>query len=201
MQGGILAADAVKIADIRLDVAGLVPVSHFDFVFFRVQIFFPARDRLVLQKLKTVVDAVGGGERGGERDAGFEHPGLPGLQVERQNIGCVDEEVRTIEIALRVRCQFDQVLFQLPLVCAPGEVSVGLGEAELGKALHQFRSGKGFGKKDRVRMANLDFVDQPFPEAKWLGVRIVDPEYLDALIDPEQHDIAQRVPQRAGIFG
>ena len=44
--------------DIGLDVAGLVPIPHLDLVFFGIEIFFPARDRLVLQQFEAVVDAV-----------------------------------------------------------------------------------------------------------------------------------------------
>ena len=45
----------------------------------------------------------------------------------------------------------------------------------------------------------LHLADQPFPERKRLGVRIVDAEDLHALIDPEQHDVAQRLPQRDAV--
>src|SRR3546814_13194920 len=38
--------------------------------------------------------------------------------------------------------------------------------------------------------------DQPFPERHRLGVGIVDPEDLDALLDPEQHDAQELLPQR-----
>ena len=43
-------------------------------------------------------------------------------------------------------------------------------------------------------------MDQPFPERERLGVGIVDAENADALVDPEQHHVAQRIPQRAGVF-
>ena len=50
-------------------------------------------------------------------------------------------------------------------------------------------------------MAKLDVMDQPFPEPERLGVGVVDPEDVHALLDPEQHHVAQGVPQRAGVFG
>src|SRR5260370_23869488 len=50
-------------------------------------------------------------------------------------------------------------------------------------------------------MAKLDLMDQPFPKSKRFGVGVVDPEDLHSLFDPEQHDVAERVPQRAGVLG
>ena len=38
--------------------------------------------------------------------------------------------------------------------------------------------------------------DHPFPERQRLGVGVVDAEDLDALVDPEQHEVAQLVPDR-----
>ena len=38
--------------------------------------------------------------------------------------------------------------------------------------------------------------DHPLPERQRLGVRVVDPEDLHAVLDPEQHHVAQRVPDR-----
>src|SRR5207244_7221030 len=55
-------------------------------------------------------------------------------------------------------------------------------------------------EENDIGMADLNFPDQPFPESEGFGVRVVDPEDLDALFDPEQHYIAQRVPQRAGVL-
>ena len=47
-----------------------------------------------------------------------------------------------------------------------------------------------------VRMPVLHLADHPFPERHRLGVRIVDPEDLHALLDPEQDDVPKRVPDR-----
>ena len=49
-------------------------------------------------------------------------------------------------------------------------------------------------------MATLNLLDQPFPEPKRFGVGIVDPENLHSLINPEQHYIAECVPQATGVF-
>ena len=138
--------------DVGLDIAGLVPVAHLDLVFLGIEIFFLAGNRLVLQQFEAVVDAVGARQRGGQRRARLEHPGLAALQMIGQDIGRIDEEIRAIVIALRIAGQFVQILLQLPLLGSPGEVGVGLGEAELGEALHQLRPRKGFGEEDHVGM-------------------------------------------------
>ena len=48
-------------------------------------------------------------------------------------------------------------------------------------------------------IARLHLADQPFPERERLGVRIVDAEDADALLHPEQDDVAQRLPQRDAV--
>ena len=55
---------------------------------------------------------------------------------------------------------------------------------------------KASARKIDVGMARADIGDQPFPERQRLGVRIVDAEDAHALLDPEQHHVAQREPQR-----
>ena len=45
----------------------------------------------------------------------------------------------------------------------------------------------------------LTEADQPFPEGERLGVGVVDPEDLDALGDPEAHDLEQLCPQRLPV--
>ena len=82
---------------------------------------------------------------------------------------------------------------------APGEIGVGLREAELGQRLHDLRPRERLGQEQHVRVALLHFVDQPFPERKRLGVRIVDAEDAHALLHPEQDDVAQRLPQRDAV--
>ncbi len=69
LQRRVLPAGAVEIAEVGLDIAGLVPIPHLDLVFFGIEIFFPAGDRLVLEQFETAVDTVGAGQRGSERRA------------------------------------------------------------------------------------------------------------------------------------
>ena len=89
-----------------------------------------------------------------------------------------------------------QVVGQLLLGVAPGEVGVGLREADLGEPVHHLRPGERLGEEDHVRMARAHLGDHPFPERQRLGVRIVDAEDAHALARPEEHDVAQRGPQR-----
>src|SRR5687768_15389048 len=48
-------------------------------------------------------------------------------------------------------------------------------------------------------MAGLNVHDQPAPELERLRMRIVDAEYLDAAVDPEEHHVAQFLPQRSPL--
>src|SRR4029453_1959866 len=57
-QGRVAAPDAIEAADIALDIARLVPVADLELVFLGIEIFLLARDRLVLDELESVVDAV-----------------------------------------------------------------------------------------------------------------------------------------------
>src|SRR5229473_1869152 len=134
-QGGIVSPHAIETADVGVDVARLVPVPELQLVFFGVEIFLLARDRLVLEQLEPVEDAVIARQRGGERDAGFEDPRLAGLQMKRQNVRRVDEKVGPEIFALRIAGDLAQIGLQLLLARPPREIGVGLGEAELGERL------------------------------------------------------------------
>jgi len=48
-------------------------------------------------------------------------------------------------------------------------------------------------------IALSDLADQPFPEGEGLGVRIVNSEDADALLNPEENDTFQFVPKRLPI--
>jgi len=85
---------------------------------------------------------------------------------------------------------------QLLFASAPREIGVRLRKSEFGERLHDLRSGKGLRQEKDIRIDRLHFSDQPFPERKRLGVRIVDAEDAHTLLDPEQHDIAQSSPER-----
>ena len=99
-----------------------------------------------------------------------------------------------------VQRQLAEILGQLLFRVAPGEIGIGLGEAQLGQPMHDFRTGEGLGKKNDVGEFGLDPADQPLPEAERLGVRIVDPENAHPLADPEIDDALEFAPQPLPVF-
>src|ERR1700682_4530350 len=58
LQRRVFPAGAVEIADIGLDIAGLVPIPHLDLVFFGIEIFLAAWYGFVFEKFESVADAV-----------------------------------------------------------------------------------------------------------------------------------------------
>ena len=91
--------------------------------------------------------------------------------------------------------QFRQVIGQLLLAVPPGEVGIGLVEAHLGETPHHLRAGKGLRQENDPRVDLSDLGDQPLPEGQRLGMRVVDTKDPHALFEPEEHDIAQGVPE------
>ena len=75
-------------------------------------------------------------------------------------------------------------LGELPLGRAPGEIGVGLGEAQLGQPEQARRAGERLGQEQHVGVGVLDLPDQPGPEVRRLGVRVVDTEHLDPVGNP-----------------
>ena len=155
----------------------------------------------MFDQLEPAIDAVGGGQHSCQRGTRLEHPGFAALQVIGQDVRRVDEEIRPVEVALGIARQLGEIFLDFPPLRPPREVRIGLGEAELGEPLHQLGTRKSFRQEDHVGVAKLNIVDEPLPEPEGLGVGIVDPEDFHALVDPEQDHIAQRIPQRASVFG
>src|SRR3546814_17545333 len=87
-------ADAVQEPDVRLDVAGTVPVPGADLVLLRVEVFLLARDRLGLAELEAVVHAPAASQRprpeGADADAGA----AADLQEARVAVWGVNAELR-----------------------------------------------------------------------------------------------------------
>src|SRR6266581_7578772 len=104
--------------------------------------------------------------------------------MERQNVRRIDEKIGTKIFALGVAGNLADVGLQLLLARAPSKICVRLVEAELCERLHHLRPGKGLREKDHVGIDRLDLADQPFPEWKRFGVRVVDPKNTNALRDP-----------------
>src|SRR5262249_40598587 len=67
---------------------------------------------------------------------------------------------------------------------------------DLGELPHHLRPSEGLRQEDDIRVTIADFGDQPLPEWQGLRMRIVDTEDPNALLDPEQHDVAQGDPDR-----
>ena len=81
-----------------------------------------------------------------------------------------------------------EVLLELPLRGAPGEVGVGLLEADRAEGLHHRRPGEGLGQEQDVRVGPADLLEQPLPERHRLGVRVVDAEDAHAVGHPQPDD-------------
>src|SRR6516162_10382622 len=182
---------AVEAGDIVFDIARPIPVAHLQFILLGVKVFLLSGYRFVLQELETVVNAVIARKRGGQRHSRLEDPGLAALQMEWQDVGRIDEEIGPEIFAFGITGDLTQVGLQFVLARAPSEVGVGLAEAKLGERLHDFWSGEGLGQEDDVGIDGLDFSDQPLPERKCLGMRIVDAKDTHPLRDPEQHEVPQ----------
>ena len=198
MQGGVLAPDLVYAPYVVLYVAGPVPVPDLVLVDLGVLVVdggagFAAGG--VLDQLVAVVDAVGRGERSGERETHLECGASAELEDVRQDVVGVGEEVRAHVLARLLLRELSEVLDDLRLLVAPGEVRVGLVKADLSQALHDARPGERFGQEDHVGVRFPNFGDQPLPESERLGVRVVHPECPHPLLDPEQHHVEPLLPE------
>src|ERR1700680_2334585 len=63
------------------------------------------------------------------------------------------------------------------------------------------RSSERLREEKRVRVGRLDVTYHPFPEGKGFGVRIIDAEDANALVDPKHDDVPQLRPQRPPLGG
>ena len=120
------------------------------------------------------------------------------LQVLGQDVRRVRPAVRPEVLAARALRQLGEVLGQLLLGVAPGEVGVRLREAELGQPVHHLRPRERLGQEDHVRDASrLTSRDRPLPERERLGVRVVDAEDAHALRRSRtSKTLVELVPQR-----
>ncbi len=83
--------------------------------------------------------------------------------------------------------EFGEVVGEFLFGVAPGEVGVGLLEADLGEGAHHRGAGEGLGEEDDVGVGAADVGDHAFPEEHRFGVGVVDAE------DP--HAVGHPVPQ------
>ena len=188
LQGRVGATDPVQLADQRLQgvvvLLGRPVVAGAQLVLLRVQVFLATRsDGLVLVQLEAGVHPPGRRHRRRQHGPDGEHARSAELQGGVQDVRRVDEEVGPHVV--RSADQLDAVVDQFLLLGAPGEIRVGLAEADPTQLVHHRRPGERLGQEDRVRGLGVDLRDQPLPEVDRLGVRVVDPENGHPVGDPE----------------
>ena len=157
--------------------------------------------RLVLAQLVAGVDPVGRDHAGRQHQPQPEGARPAAPQDPREDVGGVGPEVGPHVVGLRAEGDLGQVLDELGLGVAPGEVGVALGEADLGQAGHQLGPGERLGQEDDLRVGGLDLPDAPLPERERLRVGVVDPEDADAVADPEVQDLLAGLPQGPAVGG
>ncbi len=113
-----------------------------------------------------------------------------------EDVRRVGEEVRPEVLALGPAGELVEVLHHLPAPVLPGEVRVGLGEADLRQLAHDGAAGERLGQEDHVAVVRVDLFDQPLPERDRLRVRVVDAEDLDPEVDPVDDDPPPLLPHR-----
>src|SRR5258708_4326291 len=74
-------------------------------------------------------------------------------------------------------------------------MGVRLAEAVLGQLVHHLRPGECLGQEDDLAVFPLHLADEPLPEWKRLGVRVVDAKDADSLLDPIKDYRQQLCPQ------
>ena len=164
-------------------------------VLLRIEILFLAGQRGRLAQLEAGVHAEQPRQRRRQHRADAEARSAGCLQEDRVDVGRVHEEVRAIELARRHGRQLDDIVDQLGLAVAPGEIGVALRETDLCEPVHHRRPGERLGQEDHLGMAGAHVGDHPFPEGQGLGVRVVDAERPDAMAHPQLDHVAQAQPQ------
>ena len=187
--------DGVEPAQVRRERAALglggLPVADPDLVLLGVEVLLaPRPDRDVLEQLVAGVDAPARRAGRRQRRADLERRRAAVLEELVEDVGGVDEEVRPHQVVGAVG-ELAQVVLDLPLGGAPGEVRVGLVEPDRAERAHHRRTGERLGQEQHVRIGPPDLAQQPLPERDGLGVRVVDPEDPHAvghpLLDDAQH--------------
>src|SRR5690606_2858273 len=131
------------------DVARLIPIPGFQLILFGVEIFFLTRQRAAFTKLEATIDAIVSSEHCSEHQPHLKARSAAGLQIDRVDVGRVDEEIWAIEFARLCARELCEIVGQLRLGVAPREVGIGLREAELSQPLHHLRTRERLGEKYR----------------------------------------------------
>ena len=120
--------------------SGAVERALLELVLLGVQVLLGAlAERDVLDVLEARVDPVARAERRGEHEPRLERRAAAVLEVGVQDVGRVGEEVGAEVLLLAGVGELGDVLGQLPARVLPGEVRVGLAEAELAEVAHHAR--------------------------------------------------------------
>ena len=163
---------------------GLLPVADADLVLLRVEVLLAAGlDREVLEELVAGVHPPARGAGGRDGGPDLERRRTAVLEERVQDVGGVHEEVRPHHVRGLVG-HLVEVLLELPAARAPGEVRVGLVEADRPVGAHPRRQREGLGQEEHVGIGLADPAEQPLPELERLGVRVVDAEDADAVGHP-----------------
>lgn len=80
--------------------------------------------------------------------------------------------------------ELEQVVAELLLAGAPGEVGVALVVADGTETVHHRRSGECLGEEQHTGVEPAYLGEQSLPEGERLGVRVVDAEDADAVVHP-----------------
>ena len=97
--------------------------------------------------------------------------------------------------------QFVEVLDQLPLGIAPGKISVGLCETQLGQSIHNLGASEGLRQEYNIRAGCFDLGNQPFPERKGFCMGVIYAKDANTLFDPEDDDTFEFVPELLPVLG
>ena len=142
------APDLVQPTDQRQQRPVERPLLHL--VLLRVEVLLaPGAHRNVLAGLVARVDPVARRQRRGEHEPGLERGTAAFLEVRVEDVGRVRPHVRPVE--RRPRARLLDELDELGLRVLPGEVGVGLAEADLRERRHRRRPGERLGEEDRRR--------------------------------------------------
>src|SRR5579859_7727041 len=189
------APDAIQRGDFLDYVPWRRKVTHADLILLGIQVLLPPRQWRRLTDLKPGIHPPKTRQRARQRGADQEAGPTGILEKGWIDVWRVDKEIRTEKFARGRRRELGQVICEIFLGVAPGEVGVRLREAHLRQTIHQLWAGKSLGQEKHIRMPGPNIRDHPVPERQRLGVWIVHTENADAVLAPEQDHIAQRQPQ------
>ena len=203
LESRVVLADVVDQRDQLAQAVGALQVPASELILLRIEVFLGALlARLVLTELEgRSIDAVARTQGGSQDQPGDERRSAAGLEVLSQDVRGVGPQAGAKKLAHGRLGQLGEVLTQLPAAVAPGEVGIGLAEAQLGQPVHDLRPRERLGQEDHVRLALFHFRDQPLPEVERLGMRIVHPEGAHPLIHPEHEDAQELLPELAPVLG